>query len=266
MPQALRRQGRLELRLTVNPAPRIPQALRRQERLQAVDQRQRDADDAKLLRCGYCDALGHNRRTCPVLKVRNSPPARLRLLHQAALAGPCNPSIASSGKGHPRARTCAIITLSQEDEAAIGQQGAEWQGEDQQRPGLRPLGASAPVAAPRPPPLPQADPPSMQPVPIGLQQQQQQQWQQQEEQLRQQQQREQEQLRERQQRQQEQLRQRQQQQDNLSQPQPQPQPLTPSVQQQLPPPAVATVPDAPSVATLPLRMEDEGAQVRVAAV
>jgi hypothetical protein len=58
---------------TLNPA--AGQALRRQERLQAVDQRQRDADDAKLLRCGYCDALGHNRRTCPVLKARH-PPAR----------------------------------------------------------------------------------------------------------------------------------------------------------------------------------------------
>lgn len=94
---------------TLNPA--TGQALRRQERLQAVDQRQRDADDAKLLRCGYCDALGHNRRTCPVLKVRKNPSARLRLLHRAALAGPCNPGTASSGKGHPQTRTCAIITL-----------------------------------------------------------------------------------------------------------------------------------------------------------
>ena len=57
----------------MSPAPSVPQALRRAERLQAVDQRQRDANDAKLLRCGYCDALGHNRRTCPVLKVRLAP-------------------------------------------------------------------------------------------------------------------------------------------------------------------------------------------------
>ena len=56
------------------------QAQRRQERLEVAEQK-REAEDAKLLRCGYCDGLGHNRRTCPVLKARPRCPVP-RLLHQ----------------------------------------------------------------------------------------------------------------------------------------------------------------------------------------
>lgn len=43
------------------------QARRREQRAAAVAAK--SVDDSKLLRCGYCDGLGHNRRTCPVLKV-----------------------------------------------------------------------------------------------------------------------------------------------------------------------------------------------------
>jgi len=59
--------------------------VRRREERQAAAAAEQAVDDSKTLRCGYCSQAGHNRRTCPVLKVSRMPRSALSQVCRSAI-------------------------------------------------------------------------------------------------------------------------------------------------------------------------------------